>query len=492
MPIQFGTDGWRAVISEDFTFDNVRHVAQAIAEETAAQTTENRSSGRPLMVVGFDTRFLSDRYAIAVSEVLAANEIEVLLAQADAPTPMVSYAIVHNAADGGVMITASHNPPRYNGIKLKSAQGGSASSEKVKGVEARVNDNLARGVTPNCVEYTDALSAGLIRRFDPLPAYDKHIRKIVNFDTIRSGSLRVAVDPMYGAGRVYLRELLAEAGCNVTELRNEMNPGFNGIHPEPIARHLGPLIDEVQRDTYDIGVATDGDADRIGAVDPTGEFVDPHCIMALLVEYLVRDRGMSGSIVKTVSTTQMLNRLALRYGIPIHETPVGFNHISDLMLQEQVLLGGEESGGITVLGHIPEGDGVLMALLLVEMVAARKQTLVQQLETLMESPDIGRFRYARLDQPVRPFSKADLVDRLASSAPAAIGEVLVVEVNCRDGIKYLLEDDSWLLVRPSGTEPVLRIYAEARSDEQVQELLRIGAEMAQAQIGASLEVVPIQ
>ena len=375
----------------------------------------------PSVVVGFDTRFLSDRYAIAVAEVLAANGIEVLLAQADAPTPMISYAIVHHAADGGVMITASHNPPRYNGIKLKSAHGGSASPETAKAVEARIHANLAQGVEPKRMEYADAAGAGLIHRFDPLPAYDAHIRRIVDFDIIRAGNLRVAVDPMYGAGRVYLRELLSEAGCHVTELRSEMNPGFNGIHPEPIARHLGPLIEEIQRDAYHIGVATDGDADRIGAVDPTGVFIDPHCIMALLVEYLVRDRGMRGSIVKTVSTTQMLNRLALRHGLPIHETPVGFNHISDLMLQEQVLLGGEESGGISVLGHIPEGDGVLMALLLVEMVAARKLSLAQQLDELMSAADIGRFCYARLDQPVKPFSKSDLVDRLASTAPAAIG-----------------------------------------------------------------------
>ncbi len=486
MAIRFGTDGWRAVISEEFTFDNVRHVAQAIAGETLANAHERDGNGRPVVVVGFDTRFLSDRYAIAVAEVLAANGIEVLLAQADAPTPMVSYAIVHHAADGGVMITASHNPPRYNGIKLKSVHGGSASPETAKAVEARIHANLAQGVEPKRMEYADAVGAGLIHRFDPLPAYDAHIRRIVDFDTIRAGNLRVAVDPMYGAGRVYLRELLSEAGCNVTELRSEMNPGFNGIHPEPIARHLGPLIEEIQRDAYHIGVATDGDADRIGAVDPTGVFIDPHCIMALLVEYLVRDRGMRGAIVKTVSTTQMLNRLALRHGLPIRETPVGFNHISDLMLQEQVLLGGEESGGISVLGHIPEGDGVLMALLLVEMVAARKLSLAQQLDELMSAADIGRFCYARLDQPVKPFSKSDLVDRLASTAPAAIGDVPIVEVNCRDGVKYVLQDDSWLLIRPSGTEPVLRIYAESRSDERVQEMLQMGAAMAQEQIGASL------
>ena len=486
MPIRFGTDGWRAVISEDFTFDNVRIVAQAIADEANAKAPHagNGSRSHPVLVVGFDTRFLSDRYAITVAEVLAANGIEVWLAQADAPTPLVSYAIVHNRADGGVMITASHNPPRYNGIKLKSAQGGSASPSTAKAVEARIFANEAQGVKPKRMDYAEALAAGLIHRFDPVPAYSEHVRRIVDFDRIASAQLRVAVDPMYGAGRVCLRELLEEAGCRVTELRGEMNPGFNGIHPEPIARHLGPLIQEMRSDAYDIGVATDGDADRIGAVDVTGSFIDPHCIMALLVEYLVHDRGMRGSIVKTVSTTQMLNRLAKRYDLPIHETPVGFNYISDLMLQEQVLLGGEESGGISILGHIPEGDGVLMALLLVEMVAARKQSLGQLLDELMAAEDIGRFCYARLDQPVKPFSKSELVDRLATTAPAQLGGSPIVEVNCRDGVKYVLDDDSWLLIRPSGTEPVLRIYAESHSDEQVQALLQAGASIADQQIGA--------
>jgi alpha-D-glucose phosphate-specific phosphoglucomutase len=486
MPIQFGTDGWRAVISEEFTFDNVRIVAQAIAGEINANAphVNNGSRPHPVMVIGFDTRFLSDRYAVAMAEVLAANGIEVLLAQADAPTPLVSYAIVHHKADGGVMITASHNPPRYNGIKLKSAQGGSASSATAKAVEARIFANQEQDVWPKRMDYADALAAGLIRRFDPLPAYAEHIHRIVDFQKISEAKRGVVVYPMYGAGRIYLRELLEEAGCRVTELRSEMNPGFNGIHPEPIARHLGPLIDEMRTGAYNIGLATDGDADRIGAVDASGRFIDPHCIMALLVEYLVHDRGLRGSIVKTVSTTQMLNRLAKRYELPIHETPVGFNYISDLMLHEQVLLGGEESGGISILGHIPEGDGVLMGLLLVEMVAARKQSLGQLLDELMAAADIGRFCYARLDQPVKPFSKSDLVDRLATTAPPSIDGVPIVEVNCRDGVKYVLGDESWLLIRPSGTEPVLRIYAESRSDEQVQGLLQAGTSMAEQQIGA--------
>ncbi|NJN84687.1 MAG: phosphoglucomutase/phosphomannomutase family protein [Caldilineaceae bacterium] len=486
MPIKFGTDGWRAVISDEFTFANVRHVAQAIAEKTLDDHAATTSSpySRPELVVGYDTRFLSDRYAAAVAEVLAANGLHVWLAHADAPTPVVSYAIVDRQAGGGVMITASHNPPRYNGIKLKASYGGSASPGDSKEVETRIRRNLTNGIEPACMDLDQALANGSVQRFDPLPAYESHLRTLVNFDTIRDAGLHVAVDAMYGAGRVYLRQLLEDAGCTVTELRGEMNPGFNGIHPEPIARHLHPLIDLMTSGGYRIGLATDGDADRIGAVDPSGRFIDPHCIMALLVEYLVHDRGLRGSVVKTVSTTQMLNRLAERYGLPIHETPVGFNYISDRMLREPVLLGGEESGGISMLGHIPEGDGLLMGLLLVEMVASRGKTLESLLKELMAAPDIGLFHYARHDQPVRPFDKAQLVAALIASAPAELGGEHLDHTSDKDGAKFILADNSWLLIRPSGTEPVLRIYAEGRSPEQVQRLLAEGIELAEGRIQA--------
>jgi alpha-D-glucose phosphate-specific phosphoglucomutase len=489
MTIHFGTDGWRAVISDEFTFENVRRVAQAIAEKTLADLPASQRGTAPQMVVGFDTRFLSDRYAIAVAEVFAANGIRVLLAQADAPTPMISYAIVEKQAHGGVMITASHNPPRYNGIKLKANYGGSATASVAKAVEARIANNITTRTQPKQMELSAAIAASLVERFDPLPAYEAHIRKLVDFERIRSARFNdapvsVAVDAMYGTGRIYLRQLLEDAGSLVAELRAEMNPGFNGIHPEPIERHLAPLIDEMKSGKYQIGLATDGDADRIGAVDPTGRFIDPHCIMALLLDYLVNDRHLRGSVVKTVSTTQMLNRLADRYGLKMYETPVGFNHISDLMLREAVVLGGEESGGISMLGHIPEGDGILMGLLLVELVAARGKTLVQLLDELMAAPDVGTFCYARLDRPVRPFRKAELVADLIARAPKTLADVAIDHISDQDGVKYILSDNSWLLIRPSGTEPVLRIYAESHSNGQVQRLLEVGAQMAEELLGA--------
>jgi phosphomannomutase len=470
MAITFGTDGWRAVISDEFTFANVRLVAQAIGEvllENAANGA-GEGSARPRAVVGFDTRFLSDRYARAVAEVLAGNGLCVSLSKADAPTPVVSFAIPALRAVGGVMITASHNPPRYNGIKLKSAYGGSATVADTKRVEAKLEAALTEGRQPKRMELDEAIEKGLIDRFDPFPAYAEHLERLIDFDTIHRAHLRVAVDAMYGAGRGYLKRLLEAAGCVVTEIRGEMNPGFNGIHPEPIAKHLGPLIE----------LTPDGDADRIGAVGPSGRFIDPHCIMTLALKYLVETRGLRGAVVKTVSTTQMLNRLAAHYDLPLHETPVGFNYIGDLMMANDVLIGGEESGGISIKGHIPEGDGVLMGMLMAEVVAHYGKSPEALLDEVMA--EIGHFDYARNDFKVRPFEKKALVKWLVDHAPESLAGSPVATVNTRDGVKYLLEDNSWLLIRPSGTEPVLRVYAEAHTAETVQALLAEGRKLADA------------
>ncbi len=481
MAITFGTDGWRAVISDEFTFANVRLVAQAIAEvllENAAANGAALSNQPPRAVVGFDTRFLSDRYARAVAEVLAANGVCVSLAKGDAPTPVVSFAIPTLGAVGGVMITASHNPPRYNGIKLKSAYGGSATVADTKRVEAKLADALAAGREPRRLDLDQAMTAGMIDRFDPFPGYAAHLERLIDFDTIRRAHLKVAVDAMYGAGRTYLKKLLEAAGCDVTEIRGEMNPGFNGIHPEPIAKHLARLMEMTPEEGFDLGLATDGDADRIGAVDPTGRFVDPHRIMTLALKYLVEVRGLRGDVVKTVSTTQMLNRLAAKYGLGLHETPVGFNYIGDLMLANNVLIGGEESGGISIKGHIPEGDGVLMGLLIAELVAYYGESPEALMAEIMA--EIGHFDYARNDFKVKPFDKKALVAKLVDMAPQEMGGVAVASVNTRDGVKYLLADDSWLLIRPSGTEPVLRVYAEAHTPEAVQALLAEGRTLADA------------
>ena len=483
MTIHFGTDGWRAVISDTFTFDNLRKITQAIADAASSADWVN---GTPLsirpdpkkMVVGFDTRFLSDRFATEVARVLAANGFTVYLAQSDAPTPVISHAVRHLNAVGGVMITASHNAPRYNGVKLKSANGGSALPEQCRRVEVYLNDNeeLARG--PNLMDLDQARELNLIQKFNPIPAYYEHLRKLINSDIIAENPQRLVIDSMYGSGRGVIRGFLQGSGCEITEIRGEMNPGFGGVHPEPIKRYLGALAGAIGTGMGSFGIATDGDADRIGAMDERGNFVDPHKIMSLALRYLVEKRGMTGSVVRTVSTTRMIDRLAQKYGLVVHETPVGFNHISDYMMKENVLIGGEESGGIAFSGHIPEGDGIIMGLLLIEMVAESKTTLYEMIEDLQK--EVGPVFYDRIDLRLKhPVAKDKMVNYLVQEPPASLGGEKIIEVSTLDGVKYIFADDSWLLIRPSGTEPVLRVYAEGRSSEMVKELLDYGGKIAE-------------
>ncbi len=481
MPIHFGTDGWRAVISDTFTFSNLRMVAQAIADAAASEhwdTSSTPNVDAKKFVVGFDTRFLSDRYAAEVARVLAANGFSVLLAQADAPTPAISYAVKHHNAAGGVMITASHNAPRYNGVKLKAAYGGSALPEECRNVEVYINDNEERARGPNLMDFDKARNLGLIQKFNPLPVYFDHLRTLINADIIADNPQRFVVDSMYGSGRGTIRAFLQGTGCEITEIRGEMNPGFGGVHPEPIGKYLSPLAGALGAGLGSFGLATDGDADRIGAMDERGNFVDPHKIMSLALKYLVEQRGWSGAVVRTVSTTRMIDRLAKCYGLKVYETPVGFNHIADYMMAEDVLIGGEESGGISFKGHIPEGDGPIMGLLLVEIIARSGKTLGQLVDELLT--DVGPALYERADLRLsRPVAKKEMTDLLVNQAPAEIGGQKVAEISSRDGVKYIMADDSWLLIRPSGTEPVLRVYAEGRSMQIVKDLLGYGQKVAE-------------
>ncbi len=472
MSIKFGTDGWRAVISDTFTFGNLRLVAQAIADYVCAEFPHNRN-----VVVGFDTRFLSDRYAAEVARVMAANDIHTWLARADTPTPAVSYAIKHRGAAAGVMITASHNAPRYNGVKLKAHYGGSASPEQHKRVERILQENLQAQREPRLMELDTAIKQERIIKFDPAWAYYEHLSKLVDLDVISNGELRVVADGMYGSGRGVIGEMLARGRTRVMNIRHEMNPGFGGIHPEPIERHLGLLMSTIQAGHWHVGLATDGDADRIGAVDANGRFVDPHRIFALVLRYLLSKRGWRGCVVRTVSTTRMIDRIAAEYGLSTIETPVGFNHIADLMLAHDVVMGGEESGGMSIKGHIPEGDGVLMGLLLLEVMADARAPLHELVADLLQT--YGPAQYKRTDMKLsRPVAKAEMVRLLLEQAPREIAGVCVEDVQTTDGVKYYLDDGSWLLIRPSGTEPVLRVYAEAPNDARVKALLAFGEEVA--------------
>ena len=475
MTVKFGTDGWRAIISDEFTFANLRLVAQAIADFTREENPES-----PGVVIGFDTRFMSDRYAAEVARVMAGNGIKAWLARADTPTPAISYAVVNKKATAGVMITASHNPPRYNGVKLKAGYGGSASPEQHRRVEQILNSNDAAGREPILMDLDRALGDELVVKFDPAWAYYEHLTTLVNLDTIHEGELRVIHDAMYGAGRRTISEVLMRTRSHVHNIRDEMNPGFGGIHPEPIAKHLGMLVSMMGAGNYHAGLATDGDADRIGAVDARGQFVDPHRIFSLVLRYLLEKRGLRGKVVRTVSTTRMIDRIARDFGLPVVETPVGFNHIADLMLAEDVVMGGEESGGMSIKGHIPEGDGVLLGLLLLEVMAEAHKPLHVLVDELLAT--YGPAQYARTDLKLRrPVAKSELAKKLVESAPDAIADVTVEEVRTSDGIKYYLADGSWLLIRPSGTEPVLRVYAEAPNDDRVRALLDFGEAIAAAE-----------
>lgn len=482
MPVHFGTDGWRAVISDTFTFHNLRNVAQAIADAIASGSWENGLESfsvpnKRAVVVGFDTRFLSDRYAADVARVLAANGFTVYLAQSDAPTPAISFAVRHLGAIAGIMITASHNAPRYNGVKLKAYYGGSATAEQCRRVEVFLNHNEERARGPNLMDFDLARQNGLIQRFNPIPAYGEHLHALIDFDAIAENPPRVVVDSMYGSGRGVIKGFLQGTGCEVQEIRGEMNPGFGGIHPEPIRKHLGALVGAISTHMGDFGLATDGDGDRIGAMDEEGRFIDPHKIMALALKYLVEKRGWQGAVVRTVSTTSMIDRLARNYGLKVYETPVGFNYIAEYMLKENILIGGEESGGMSIQGHIPEGDGILMGLLLIEIVAKSRRSLSELVEQLLQ--ETGPSYYKRLDLTLsRPVSKEKMKQTLLASAPAKVGGLSVADIRTLDGIKYILEDDSWLLIRPSGTEPVLRVYAEVRSLDTMEALIDFGREIA--------------
>ncbi len=465
MSIKFGTDGWRAVIAEDFTFENVRLVAQATANAVLERHTGAQA---PEVVVGFDTRFLSDRFAIETACVLAANDIVVWLSRADAPTPAISYNVKAKQAAAGVMITASHNPPRYNGYKLKASYGASATAEETQLVEQHIEKLLVSGARPRVMNYEQALASERIRRFDPSWPYYQHLSE-----------LNVVADAMWGAGRGAFPSLLARTRTRVTEIRGALNPGFGGIHPEPIPKFLKEVVATVKNLHADVGLVTDGDADRSGAVDNLGRFVDPHHIMALSLRHLLTQRQMRGAVVKTISTTAMLDKMARHYNLPLYETPVGFNHIGDLMMKHDVLIGGEESGGISIKGHIPEGDGVLMGLLLLEVMSRWEGTLAELIADLQS--EFGPAVYGRSDFRLeRQLDKKDIVRQLEENAPARLNGQSVQRVNKLDGVKYYMADDSWLLIRPSGTEPVLRVYAEAPTQSDVDMLLGEGGALGKA------------
>jgi phosphomannomutase len=465
--IKFGTDGWRGVIAEDFTFANVQRVAEAITQYV-------REEGDPAkgLVVGYDTRFLSAEFAQRASEVVAAAGIPVLLADRATPTPAVSYAVVARQTAGAIIITASHNPYRWNGVKFKAPYGGSAAPSIMRRIEIhlrRRDRSKKRQAVAPLYERRLAGHRPALQTVDLVGPYLERLKSLVHLDRIRSSGRRFVIDPMYGAARGCLARLFDEAGIPYREIHGEPNPLFPGLNPEPIEPHVEQLRQAVLEGGYDAGFATDGDADRLGAVDRNGTFIDSHKIFSLLLKHLAEDLRLRGEVVKTFSTTEMVTKLARKYGLPLHVTPIGFKYICELMLTRDVLIGGEESGGIAIKGHLPERDGVLNSLLLAEVMADRARTLGELVQELTQ--EFGPHFYGRVDLEIDKDVAQRIVRLVGQNKIKRIAGLKVTSVDGLDGAKMRFGKSAWLLVRASGTENVLRLYAEAPSAEQVKALL---------------------
>jgi len=456
--VHFGTDGWRDVIGDGFTYENVRRVADAAGRVIAAESPGGK------VLVGYDTRFEAGRFARAAAEVLAAHGLEVGVSDRFVPTPALCWAVGHDPeAVAGVMLTASHNPAQYLGVKLRMRDGGASPAAFTARVEAALAES-APAVSED--------AARSVRTVDIAGPYLDALRSFVNAEAIAAAGLRVAVDPLYGAGQGYLAGVLRSVGVDVVELHGEPNPSFAGLHPEPIPPHIDEVRQYVREHGLDAAFVTDGDADRIGAADRSGAFVNPHRILALVVRHLAEGRGMRGRVVKTLSTSVLVDRIARHLGLEVVTTPVGFKWIYEEMVAGDVLVGGEESGGIGIPAHVPERDGLLMALLLAEMMGERHKGLGELVDDLLAIT--GPMEYGRKDLKLEKRSSDAFTAAMPTLAPAEIAGHPVREIVRADGVKFLLPDDAWLLLRSSGTEPLVRVYAEAPTQAMVEELLAEG------------------
>lgn len=466
--IRFGTDGWRGVIAEDYTFDNVRRAAQGFSTYMLNQGQAHRP-----IIVGYDKRFQSENFARAAAEVLAGNGLRVMLTGRATPTPVIAYAVVHHQAGGSINITASHNPPGDNGFKVRNQTGGAIDPNGLKALEASIPADQS-GV--KAIEYKKAMRQGLIQLFDPAPPYIENLKKLIDLEPIRAAGINVLVDCMWGNGAGWFPSLLDGGRTIVSEIHNTRNPIFPEMQrPEPIP----PNIDAGLRKTTEIGadvlVVTDGDADRLGVGDEKGFFVNQLQVYALLAFYLLDVRRQRGPIVKTLSTTGMLDKLGKIYGVPVYETGVGFKYIAPKMIEVDAMIGGEESGGYAFRGNVPERDGILAGLYLLDMMVRLERRPSELLQTLFEK--VGAHYYDRIDSPFQGDRQArEALVRAAK--PDTIGGLRVTGLNDTDGFKFCLEDGGWLLVRFSGTEPVLRVYCETTHGDRVPQILQDGLRIA--------------
>ena len=475
-PIIFGTDGWRAVIGEDFNFANVARVAQAAADYWKSETQSPRSAvfQRELKVIaGFDRRFFSDRFARVAAEVLAANGFHVVLTPEPSPTPSISYAVKNLNAVAAVMITASHNPPIFNGFKLKSWYGGSSSPDECKAVESFLDKNPVRTVT-----LKDAIQNGKISVLDLRPAHYAALKKLVDFELIAKSRLRFAHDALFGVGAGCFENILARTTCTVTTLNAKHDVLFGGINPEPVLQNYGPTQKFLKKHPHDVCLVTDGDADRVGGMDGHGNYLTTHQIICLLLRHYFANRKQTGRVVKALTTTSMVDKMCAAYGLPLVETGVGFKYVCAEMLKGGVLLGAEESGGIGFPGHIPERDGIAAGLMLLEMLAMEKSP-VNKIWAKLEK-EFGPHQYGRIDAHFPLEKRATLMEFLQKNPPNKLLRSPLAGMKTFDGVKFVAADSSWLMLRGSGTEPILRIYAEAKKHADAQKLLRFGVKLTQA------------
>ncbi len=469
-PIKFGTDGWRGIIAQDFTFDNVRACAQGVADYLKQSGLSSRG-----LVVGYDTRFASENFASAVAEVVAGNGIKVYLCPRATPTPVISFGVVAQKAGGAIVITASHNPAIWSGFKYKSESGSSASAEVETKIEKHIAHTLATGKI-NRMLLTEALEQGIVEYLDLAPIYSRQLAKLIDLNELRQAKLKIVVDSMYGAGAGYFKMLLGGGAIELVEINNERNPLFPGIQPEPIAANLAKLSATVIEQRANIGLATDGDADRIGIIDEKGMFLTTLQVFALLCLYLLEICGERGGIVKTINTTSMLYRLGEIFNVPVYETPVGFKYVASMMMAKNALIGGEESGGYGFRSHIPERDGILAGLYFLDLMIKTGKTPSELIGYLYSK--VGAHYYQRVDIKFPEPERQAIIERIKHNPPEYIDGVKVVKFDTTDGFRFILADTTWLVIRFSGTEPVLRIYTESDSQPRVEKLLEFGRGLA--------------
>jgi phosphoglucomutase len=457
-PIHFGTSGWRGIIAEDFTFENVRLAASAIAHYLLEHSTH------PRVLAGYDTRFLSEKFADAAGEILASHGIEVHTTSRAHPTPALSFGIIHERMEGGINITASHNPAEYNGLKFSTSDGAPAMPEVTREVEKLVEQVLAGERSLKGPKF----AAPLYRPADPRPAYLEEIRKKVDLRAIADAGLKIAYDPLYGTARGYLDDLLREHGIEVRVLHDFRDVLFSGVGPEPSAQNLAELGKYVKEHRCAVGLATDGDADRFGIVDSDGTWIHPNYILGLLADYLIEVRQLPGGLARTVATTHLMDAVAKHHHVSLYQTPVGFKYIGELIKEGKIAMGGEESAGMSIAGHLPEKDGILACLLLAESVARRGLSVRQQLEVLFKK--VGAYHTERVNLHLKPEVQKRLLEKLKRDWNE-FDSRKVVRIDRTDGLKMICQDGSWILMRLSGTEPVVRVYGEAASDRELEKLM---------------------